>query len=173
MNTRQLEKIFSTGKITKNQFHGVFASDELPKTVQDYPSAYVANVDPSDQPGSHWIAFYFDKNKEGEFWDSYGQHPENYVKTFINFLQINSTNWSMNHKMLQSLDSSVCGEFCVFYLVHRCRGISLNTVVNHFSNKKRLNDSIVYEFVNRHYPFVLAPHNKKTVKHQISRPRRK
>ena len=73
---------------------------------------------------------------------------------FKDFLDRNSNYMIMNNKVLQSLDSSVCGEYCIYYLIHRCRGFSMQTIVNHFSKRKRINDSIVYEFVTRHYPNV-------------------
>jgi len=170
MNTRQLDAILKTDKITRKQFRGVFPSDQLPVQIHEYPSAYVANVDPSNQPGSHWVAFYFTQDQHGEFWDSYGQHPKVYNMLFVNFLERNSKQWIMNQRTLQSLDSSVCGEYCIYYLIHRCRGFYMNVVVNHFTQSKRLNDAIVFEFVTLHYPMI--DRNKKAVSHQISIPRK-
>jgi len=168
MNTKQLESILEADKATRTQFQGVYASDLLPTQVESYPSGYIANVDPSNKDGSHWVAFYFTNDGKAEFWDSYGQSPHLYSKNFVNFLEINSNEWSMNHNVLQSLDSSVCGEYCVYYLIHRCRDFSLQTIVNHFSNRKRINDAIVYKFVTQHYPFAF-PSIKLNVKHQIAR----
>ena len=37
---------------------GVFPSDKL-LIVKTYPSAMIANTDPHNQPGTHWIAMYF------------------------------------------------------------------------------------------------------------------
>lgn len=158
-------------KIAKTIFQGVFASDQLPYRVADYPSAYIANVDPSELPGSHWVAMYFNEEGKAEFWDSYGQAPELYSKHFTDFLDRNSYYMIRNRTVLQSLDSSVCGEYCIYYLIHRCRGFSMQTIVNRFSKKKRLNDSIVYEFVKRHYPNVL--HEQRKIKQQISLSRNK
>lgn len=169
MNTKQLETVMQMDRVTQTKFRGVFASDQLPDLVDIYPSAYIANVDPSDQPGSHWVAMYFTEEGKAEFWDSYGQTPNLYSRTFKNFLERNSNYWIMNHTVLQSLDSSVCGEYCIYYLIHRCRGFSMSTIVNHFSQRKRINDSIVYEFAKRHYPSVFISRRKRvTEKHQTS-----
>ena len=53
-------------------FQGVYPSDKLPTNVSSYPALFIAIVDASDMPGSHWLAFYFTKDREGEFFDSYG-----------------------------------------------------------------------------------------------------
>ena len=72
MNTFQLKEVIEQDKIAKQQFQGVYPSDLLAKWIKAYPSAYVANVDPAEKIGSHWVAFYFTKDKKGEFFDSYG-----------------------------------------------------------------------------------------------------
>lgn len=170
MDTAQLETILSTDKITRLQFRGVFPSDRLPHRLTHYPSAFVANVDPSSQPGSHWIAFYFDGKQQGEFWDSYGQPPEIYSSDIVDFLNNNSKRWTKNNRMLQSLDSNVCGQFCIYYLVHRCRGFSMNSIVSRFDKKNtRLNDAIVFEFVHRHYLY--SSQSKSLVNTQMSKSR--
>ena len=47
---------------------------KLIKTVS-YPSSDVINLDPSYKPGSHWVAVYFDRNGEGEYFNSLGRYP--------------------------------------------------------------------------------------------------
>lgn len=113
------------------------------------------------------------KKKQAEFWDSYGQSPEFYSADFEDFLNFNANNWTSNQRMLQSWDSNVCGQYCIYYLVHRCRGFSLNRIVNHFSKNTRVNDTIVFEFVRRHYPFSFNGNLRSRVKLQASKPRHK
>lgn len=55
----------------------VFPGDKLP-TINTYPAGLIANTDPQDQPGMHWVAMYFDSPHESEFFDSYGFSPETY-----------------------------------------------------------------------------------------------
>ena len=71
MNTLQLERALKHNTFTKKIFVGVFAADELP-TLNTFPSGFVANTDPSTEPGTHWVAFYFPSREKGEFFDSYG-----------------------------------------------------------------------------------------------------
>ena len=67
----QLTLILRKDKYTRGVFQGVYPSDKLPTSILLYPALFIAIVDTSDKPGSHWLAFYFIKEKEGEFFDSY------------------------------------------------------------------------------------------------------
>jgi len=75
MNTLQILHFLSKHSKTKSIFIGVFPSDRLPKTILKYAALIIANTDTSDQPGTHWIAFYFDSRRSAEFFDS-GQYPQ-------------------------------------------------------------------------------------------------
>jgi len=168
MNTRQISAVLQTDSSTKQAFQGVYPSDVLPETIEHYPAAFVANVDPSGQPGSHWCAFYFTKDKRGEFFDSYGQQPKQYTQAFQDFLYRNSVVWTYNAKSLQSLDSNVCGHYCLYYLLNRCRNISMKAIVDRFSSNTKLNDAFVHRFIVNHYSFIFH-HIKAHVTHQISK----
>ena len=52
MNTLQLERALKRNTFTKKIFVGVFAADELPK-LNTFPCGFVANTDPSTEPGTH------------------------------------------------------------------------------------------------------------------------
>ena len=150
MNTQELIEILSKNCYTKSSFQGVYPSDLLPAVVKDFPASFVANVDSSSQPGSHWVAFYFTNNKQGEFFDSYGQSPQTYSSYFKDFLDKNAVDWIYNKKHLQSIFTNVCGHYCIFFLYHRCKNMSMNDIVNFFtSNVKEENDSLVRYFVER------------------------
>ena len=51
MNTLQLEWALKHNTFTKKIFVGVFAADELP-TLNTFPCGFVANTDPSTEPGT-------------------------------------------------------------------------------------------------------------------------
>ena len=121
-------------------FQGVYPSDKLPTSVLSYPSLFIANVDTSDKSGSHWVAFYFTKEKEGEFFDSYGFPPSSYPGTFTSFLKNNSTSWTFNSVTLQSVDSEVCRHHCLYFWLFRCCHMNVSTIVHRFSTNKRRND---------------------------------
>ena len=136
--------ILSNDPFVKKSFAGVYAIDQLPLvTVKDYPKSFVINTDPKTLPGTHWIAVYFTDKMNGEFFDSYGQHPNGYDRNFIDVIERNALEWTYNEKRLQSPFSTVCGQYCIYYLVNRCRLIPLNTIVNRFSIDTLRNDKIV------------------------------
>ena len=85
MDTIQLTLILRKDKFTRGVFQGVYPSDKLPASVSQYPAPYIANVDTSDKSGSYWVAFYFTKEQEGEFVDSYGAPPTNIQEHFLPF----------------------------------------------------------------------------------------
>lgn len=147
MNTDQLEKIISNDKIANAKFCGVFAENNLPKHLETFPCGFIANTDPEFKPGQHWVAFYFSSMEHGEFFDSYGQPPQFYSNRYLQFLIKNSRRWICNDKKLQGAFTSVCGEYCIFYLLHRARGMKMSTINNLFSSDKEHNDHLVYEFV--------------------------
>jgi hypothetical protein len=55
------------------RFMGVFASDELPRNPVG--SALICNYDPSDRPGSHWVAMDFRGRGRADYFDSFGKAP--------------------------------------------------------------------------------------------------
>ncbi len=104
-------------------FVGVCLRDRLPRNAKEYPYAYVCNTDPHTENGKHWIAIYVDKNGHGAYFNSYGLPPRH--ENFVNFLKKQCTSWIFIDKQLQELLSHACVHYCVFYLLHRCRGLCL------------------------------------------------
>ena len=137
MGSIQLTLILSNDKFTRGVFHGVYPSDQLPVSVSHYPALFIANVDTSDKPGSHSVAFYFTKEQEGEFFDSYGSPPSKYSGTFTTFLNNNSNQLTFNTVTLQSIYSKVCGHYCLYFALYRARQISMSTIVHLFSKKHK------------------------------------
>lgn len=147
MNTEQIRKVIKRDSTTQRKFQGVFAENCLPQEIEFYPSGFIVNSDPDTKPGTHWLAFYFTTPEHGEFYDSFGRRPDFYSKKFVTFLNKNSQSWIYNKKELQSNITAVCGEHCIFYLMHRTRGVNMHSIVNLFSLDKQKNDQLVYKFV--------------------------
>lgn len=147
-----ISEVIATDRITAGKFTGVFAANELPRKIEKFPCGIIANTDPNFKPGQHWIAFYLTTPNSGEFFDSYGNPPSFYSRNFETFLQHTVSEWTFNSHVLQSTFTNVCGEYCIFYLMHRSRGVSMNNIVKVFSNNRQLNDESVYKFVARFFP---------------------
>ena len=157
MNTAQITHALEQDPVTSKKFCGVFPSDKLPQTINRYLCGFVANTDPSSEPGTHWVAFYFPSEEKGELFDSYGHAPEHYRKSFGDFLK--SHTWDFNRRKLQSAWSDVCGQYCIFYLSHRARGQSMSNIVHLFNNDAILNDTKVSQFVKSHFKVLLKHSN--------------
>ena len=106
----------------------VFARDQVPPLdrAQRRPFALVVNTDPADKPGAHWLAFFASADgataEPLEMFDSYGLSPDMHSLAHL-APRIYSLSTSY-----QSLDSSVCGHYCLFFLFNRAHGLSYFTI---------------------------------------------
>ena len=140
MDTQDIQQVLKKLNVSGN----VYAVDMLPFKVQ-YPSVMVCNTDPHYMPGQHWIAICFDSCGKGEYFDPYGLYP---FPPFVPFMDNNSASWIYNDVCLQSPLSQTCGQHCLAYIFHRCKGIDMNTYVKSFHSDLLSNDLKVYHFVN-------------------------
>ncbi len=154
MDNAQLIRILSGNSKTKKIFLGVFSSDQLPASIQNFPACFVANTDKSNQEGSHWVAFYIESPSKICFFDSFGNPPSyfsggiaSYVKPYRHV--------EFNPMILQSNASSVCGQYCIFYLYSKCNGLSLNDILLSFVPNQSCNDIKVHHFVTKRFRIVI------------------
>ena len=123
-------------------FLGVYSRDQCPTHPPSRTRNYSAiiNTDVSTGPGEHWVAIYFDATKGTEFFDSYGMPPRAYDIALPQLTRYNT-------HLLQSLDGTVCGQYCIHFLIHRALGYPLPRYVTQFSSDLRANDWIVHRFI--------------------------
>ena len=57
MDTIQLALGVKKDRYTRGVFQRVYPSDKLPTSVSSYPALIIVNVDTSDKPGTHCVAF--------------------------------------------------------------------------------------------------------------------
>ncbi len=146
MNSKQILACLKTDPILNVQCVGVFPLDKIP-SPKSRPECLVVNLDTHDKPGSHWVAMHINQDGFGELFDSYGRYPvKKEVKKYLNSY---SEDWNFNSTQIQSLISSTCGQYCIYFLYQRVRGVSMSDIVDVFSNDLNANDSIVSEWVNR------------------------
>ena len=148
MNALHIQSVINTNNSLKDIFIGVFPSDRLPKSIKRFPSALIANVDPHNKPGSHWVAMYFDEKGHANFFDSFGRHPSMCSLDFKTFLDKHACYWSFNTRSLQSHWSAVCGQYCLYFLLFLIRGNSMSSIVSRFTLNRRQNDRKVYAHIN-------------------------
>ena len=124
------------------QYRGTFSCDTLPSGVT---GLMIANTDPQDKPGEHWIAIYLSPDgKHGEYFDSFGRRPP---ATFETFLNDNCLVWTFNTRQLQSIVSNMCGYYCIYFCLLRSRGFDMQKIVNTFTTDTGFNDILVHELL--------------------------
>ena len=124
-------------------FLGVFACDRLPARLPPRrPLMLICNTDPHNKPGEHWIAIYVDSR--GEYFDSYGMETPLIFKTFLNRY---CSSWIRNNVQLQSVISSFCGHYCVFYCLLKSLKYDMKSILVCFTADTMLNDTIVNRYV--------------------------
>ena len=131
MDTREISDILKRNRFTKPlNFRGVFACDQLRKECMPRPSALVINKDPANKPAQHWVAMYITQDGVREYFDSCGQLPT--LPQIQHFLRKNVKYVIYNKRHLQGTFSTVCGQYVIFFLLHRCRGLSMDKIINLF-----------------------------------------
>ena len=139
-------------RVAGKYFGGVVACDELPERIpsNDRAVAFIVNTDPKALPGQHWLAVFITEKRSGEFFDSYGNPPDyrHFPKSIYKFLQRNCVKITYNARPVQDMFSTTCGQHCLFFLLHRCRGHSFTDVIcSMYTDDLRKNDVLVSRFV--------------------------
>ena len=155
MNSSQIDHALGSDPCTQTMWRGVYPIDMLKRLPesQTLPAAYVVNTAPSDDAGEHWVAFYFSPDSPAEFFDSYGFGPrQKELKRFLRSAYGHSS-WITNKKRLQASGSTACGQYCIFYLGLKGRGMSMEEIEKTFdgSPSYEWNDGIVTAYVNKHF----------------------
>ena len=116
-------------------FIGCYSDDEIAKLVLKPTCFVIVNLDISKKPGSHWLALGIFQNHI-EVFDSLGFDLFSWPslpKGLLSFLH--KASFKKNVKViprLQSKTSTLCGLFCVFYIMLRSR-FSLSLILKQFS----------------------------------------
>ena len=156
MDSMQLTHVLRSDRFTRPYFQGVFPSDCLRHLIPKLPCAVVVNTDPSHRPGAHWVAIFISKNGVGDYFDSYGL-PPSATPDIEKFLNRHCVQHQSNNVSLQGLFSTVCGQYTVFFLLHRCRGIEITQITGWFTRQPRMNDEMVNDFITRRFSCVNIP----------------
>ena len=138
MDENLINNIIKKDEISNN-FLGVFALNEIPRTITSLPKCFIFNTQTRDQDGEHWLAIYLDKNRKCYFFDSYGLSPQYYnLSAYINSISI-SFNWNM--KRLQG-NSTYCGFYCIAFL-HSIVRNELYLFYKNFTTNLNENDNFI------------------------------
>lgn len=153
MDNKQLFTILKHDeRVGDYNFLGVFPRDLIPvDSVTKFPCCFVVNTKPHTHPGEHWVCVLKTEDNKGIYFDSYGQPPFNFEE--VGLVLENCTEWKFNDVPLQSPLSTVCGQYCIFFLTHIVRGYSLKHIA-HMLNEgdSCANDAFIYNYIKEMYP---------------------
>lgn len=137
-----------------NDFYlGCFSADNYPKSLNNN-EFFIVNKDKSYEKGSHWRLVLL-INNEIQFFDSCGS-TEEVVQSFLQFHR--SFVCVFNETPVQPLNSTTCGEFCIYFAFKRLQNkdLSFKSCINAVfsSDLNKNNDKVkklctnIYENVN-------------------------
>ena len=119
---------------------GVFGRDEMSDLTSDIrPWCLILNIDPTDQPGTHWLALNAHSSRSIELFDSIGFSPNMYSLDFLDPLHSSYS--------LQSPSTSVCGNYCIVYIYLRSHNYSLydiGVLLTDISNREEWLKQYIY-----------------------------
>ena len=129
-------------------FLGCYSDDEISKLVLRPTCFLIVNLDISAEPGSHWVALGIFENSI-EVFDSLGFNLFSWptvphgLLTFLHRISFRKRIKVI--PQIQSKRSTLCGIFCVFYIILRAR-FSLPTILAYFSTSLASNDTKLIKF---------------------------
>lgn len=153
METNEIYAALKTKKETKHCVDRVCAIDELVgrnklKYNSNGVTFLVVNLDKSYDPGSHWVALCIPASEKGiaEYFDSYGNSPNKVLKDYLGVNYIHQT------RQLQGITTTICGQWCIYYIWCRCRGYTISEITNTFKHKStEENDEFVNAIINEEF----------------------
>lgn len=153
-DTFTLQKAGRNHEDIKKKFEGVFPTEFVEEIEDD--KLYIFNTQDSSQGGIHWIAV-STLDGEKEFFDSYGHKPTKHNPSWT-FLD----KFRRSKRQLQQYNTTVCGDYCLFYILRKSLGENLASVVKSFSDDLENNDEQIYLCMHSIFPTILnddAQHN--------------
>ena len=112
-------------------FKGVFTRDQLPKKIGN-KEAGIVNLNTSNEPGSHWVAYFRDGSKKIYF-DSFGQviptEIQKYLKTKDEY-RYSLPVIERNTDVVQEPNTVICGHLCLYVLDNLSKGVNFQDIIN-------------------------------------------
>ena len=140
-----IDEVLKKDTQTRRVFLGVYARDELPEDLS-YPCCLVFNTQPRSQRGQHWLAIFYDKNGNCDFFDSFAMPAANY--SLVPYLERTSNTWVENKKRILG-NSQYCGHYAILFLIFRVRSNSVK-FFQAFSSNYSNNDKIIKTLIDKY-----------------------
>lgn len=152
MNTQQLLNVLKHDPYTSEFNCKVLPLNHFLEYSATTSSLMIINYDTCDEPGSHWVAVFINKNKKIEYFDSYGMLPI-YSSVTEKLSDLSHNKGLAFNKIRFQGNSTVCGQYCLVYLLLKARGYSLKQVQNIFHKTETFveRDLVANYFINEKF----------------------
>ena len=151
MNSFEIEKVLKRDHKVNRYFLGCFPANKIPQKPIDvslYPFCAVVNTDNAGEPGTHWVAIFVPNPSSIEYFDSFALPPNESINKYL----IQFKNLIASQVVLQTIQSTICGRYVIYFLSKRCRGNSFRSIEKHLSNEcKSHPNNVVSSFVYRRF----------------------
>ena len=97
-------------------FARVYPRDLIPFQLKPYEKVIVVKTDHHDRLGKHLVCLYVNSPLV-DYFDSYGMPPLH--REIVQFMEQHATREMSNPCRYQDWNTSVCGQYCVYYLLQR------------------------------------------------------
>lgn len=170
MNTEQLYNLLLSQDLTAKHLGDVCASDQLPSPAPQHlerDTYYIVNLDPSNEPGSHWVVCFKKRNplEKNVYFDSYGFPP-----TLPEIKEFMGKDFDYNTRCLQQPLSTACGQWCILFVWEQLLGHPLKCLHKRFPTDEAIsNDKEVTNVLNEIFGTNFKVLDAKFMQNQIAR----
>ena len=156
MNTTQINDILESDEYTRSAYRGTLARDEFVEG-EILHGWYVCNLDNSDRGGSHWVAIEVPRSGSVQYFDSYGIQPL-YRDLSLRLMTLGSKEVRYSTTELQSIDTTVCGFYCIVFILLAARGYDMQGILDILTevDDTHTRDHAVKRFVMLRYGSVMS-----------------
>ncbi len=100
----------------------------------------IYNLDPHDEPGSHWVCSYVDiPGKKAYYFDSYGYEPPEEVERFLKRCKDQGCTEIYYNDVRHQRKGSECGMYCLYTLICLLRGKSFYDICKNIVDDDKMN----------------------------------
>ena len=100
----------------------------------------IFNLDPHDEPGSHWVCGFVDIDKSAAFYfDSYGYKPQKEIVNFLARMHSQGIKDIYYNDIRHQKKGSECGMYCLFVIICLMHGRSFYDICKHVVDDDTMN----------------------------------
>lgn len=146
LSTAHINEILYNSPIAREKFIGTFASCQFGRIPEKRVYGFITNDQNHLLPGGHWNGWWVEDDVV-TFFDSFARSPLEFGHDYEHILR-HFKSFKYTSKHLQSLDSVVCGYYCIHFILLLSSGFSVKCFLNEYTQNTNENDLFVVKVIN-------------------------